>query len=421
MVDTVQQFITSSGRTILPLVKKAHDKAYYRDTVDVQYSSPSDFERVQPDLKRVVVIGLTGDGKSFLLNVLGGWRFIKRVMKGGSEYSWEKDEVPTTELIFKPADTATSCTQETSFAKLNWLGDASRPFVAVDTPGYDDTSKSDFVNDEAAQKHIKELVSDFHNKLKALEFVNAILVIHKDPIGNRLNPVMKEVLKMIDAKFGEAGQDVWKHVIVAYTRCNSHEDTWSHNIEQKKRDLQKEIRSANVGCKIDVPIMTLGGADKIDASKNIDSRDDTKQEFDKLWSLVNEKGQISTTNLQPFSGLEEELVNTIRARDDALEKVAALQRLLPTLQLFALACGFLCFRSIFAPYWLGFLLLNMSVTIFDEIAILTGVAYFVGFKQTKHTLMYCFEQLNGPEMVSKCQEKITSAWQSVNPEKNKKD
>ena len=221
---------------------------------DTLFSTLEDFERVDPDAKRIVVIGVTGAGKSTVLNCMGGWGFVQK--PPDYEFEWqEKDGVSP---LFEARADCDSCTKKTSFANLSFLGDAERPVVAVDTPGHDDPAGAEIENKEAREK-LGEMAADLHNKMKALGHIHAILVLHNDVHSNRLNPATYTVLKMIGEKFAKAEASCWKHVVVAYSKCNAHETSWRSGLAKKKKDLQAEIRSKVEMCDHDVPVIALGG------------------------------------------------------------------------------------------------------------------------------------------------------------------
>merc|ERR1712028_205372 len=120
-----------------------------------QYYTLEDFKRCPHGPKRVVVIGCSGAGKSTLLNVMGGWKFVQNQ----TDYEWGWEEQDGTPPLFKASDSVDSVTQETSFASLNWFGDDSKPFVAVDTPGHDDTSGRN-IEDQESRDKLRELAAD---------------------------------------------------------------------------------------------------------------------------------------------------------------------------------------------------------------------------------------------------------------------
>ena len=68
---SISGFVTSSRRT----------------RKDRLYATLEDFVRADPSLKRLVVIGCIGSGKSTLMNVLAGWRFVQS-KETDYEFKW---------------------------------------------------------------------------------------------------------------------------------------------------------------------------------------------------------------------------------------------------------------------------------------------------------------------------------------------
>jgi len=284
---------------------------------DTLFSTLEDFERVDPDAKRIVVIGVTGAGKSTVLNCMGGWGFVQK--PPDYEFEWqEKDGVSP---LFEARADCDSCTKKTSFANLSFLGDAERPVVAVDTPGHDDPAGAEIENKEAREK-LGEMAADLHNKMKALGHIHAILVLHNDVHSNRLNPATYTVLKMIGEKFAKAEASCWKHVVVAYSKCNAHETSWRSGLAKKKKDLQAEIRSKVEMCDHDVPVIALGGG-SIDPAPPVATEVDSSDGFEALWRFVQEAAPLDTSTLQPFEGADVKWQKIIDAKDEVRPEGAA--------------------------------------------------------------------------------------------------
>jgi len=72
-------------------------------------------------LKKILVIGKTGTGKSTLCNVLAG-----------KEYDAD---------YFKTSSEGKSCTQNTKFKNVFFNGDEKKPVSLIDTMGFDDPTK----------------------------------------------------------------------------------------------------------------------------------------------------------------------------------------------------------------------------------------------------------------------------------------
>ena len=255
----------ASAAQLVGVLKEQGSMAGVRADKEVLYATIEDFARVDPNARRVVVIGCTGSGKSTMLNTMAGWKFVQRAPD--YKYTWERGDADGTPL-FEARASSDSVTKKTTYANLEWFGDASRPFVAVDTPGHDDPAGSEIDSPEAREV-LGELAADLHNKLKALRHVHAIVVLHNDILSNRLNPATcaarailgarnssaraiiprnysethdhrhrYTILKMVSEKFAKAETSVWKNVVVAYSKCNAHETSWRSELASKKAKMQ---------------------------------------------------------------------------------------------------------------------------------------------------------------------------------------
>lgn len=352
------------------------------------FSTLEDFRRAHPDFRRVVVIGCTGSGKSTMLNVIGGWRLVQR--PPDYTFEWEADAAGT-RPIFKAAAGSHSVTNRTEFANLCWFGMPDRPFIAVDTPGHDDSRAADITQQEC-RVALRELAADLHNKLKALGHVHAILVIHNDVHANRLNPATYDILQMLDHKFAKANRSVWSHVVVAYSKCNAQDTAWRSDLATKKRQLQAAIRERIPNCQVDVPILALGGGE-LQSERwsgrrpRSRSRSPHRQEagyraapddFERLWKIIESAEPLDTSALQPFEGIDSQWQRLVDAKDaaEARAKAAAIYAGV-ILRLFIL-CAVLFWRACLIPAWMGRLLLNFPGP-FDEVLYVALLAYWIGW------------------------------------------
>lgn len=86
------------------------------------YTTLEDFQRADPEKKRVVLIGCTGAGKSSIANIAAGWKLIGKMDEdGGFDFSWKH---PHNEpVLFEAQASGSSVTSHMSFANVSWLGD----------------------------------------------------------------------------------------------------------------------------------------------------------------------------------------------------------------------------------------------------------------------------------------------------------
>jgi len=274
-------------------------------------------------------------------------------------------------------------TKKSSYCNLNFRGDPEREFIVVDTPGHDDPAGCE-IDSQEARDVLGAIAADLHNKLKALGHIHALLVLHNDVASNRLNPATYQVLKMVDEKFAKAGQSVWEHVVIGYSKCNAHETSWRSGLEGKKKSLQQSIKAQVAGAsEIDVPVLALGGGEIEPPPPSQDESDG----LEKLWAFLENAKPLDTSNLMPFEGADVKWQKLIDARDEAEQKAkAALIYVLVLVKVAAIVCGLFC-RHHFLPSWFSLLLLNLP-GLYDEAAIIFLVVYWIGpydvFYSLKH-------------------------------------
>lgn len=83
-------------------------------------------------------------GKSTLLNVMAGWRFVQTQ----PDYDWEWEEKDGAPPLFEANESVESVTKECSFANIDWFGEKGKPLLVMDTPGHDDTAGRDLDDEE---------------------------------------------------------------------------------------------------------------------------------------------------------------------------------------------------------------------------------------------------------------------------------
>ena len=359
-----------------------------RHEASVAMHTLEDFQRCPLEPPRLVVIGCTGAGKSTLLNVLDGNLFLQ---SGGASdakgYQWRWREEP----VFYASHGCRAVTKITSYANLFFMGDPGRPFVAIDTPGHDDT-EGERLESKESRDTLREQAADLHNKLKAIGKVHTILVLHDNVVSNRLNPATYAVLQMVDEKFGST---VWDHVVVGYSQCNAHlAEGWMTDIDKKRSELQAEIRRKIPGCEVDVPILTLGGgypeADYVAQAEG-------GAEFDELWSILDNAEPLMTDELKPFEGAQwRQFEMLVKRKDDAVARADAAAGYMVVLFKFGVLLMLLFWRSALLSTWLSILFLNVPSTVLDEAIIFGGMVTMIGPSKCWYSLLLCYEQHAAP-------------------------
>jgi len=337
---------------------------------------------------------------------------------------WTDSDGKTAEsLLFHTESSPCSVTKKTSFANMRWLGDDARPFVAVDTPGQDDTHGAS-LDSQACRDHLAQLAADMHNKLKALGHIHLIVILHNDVAANRLNPATYMVLRMLDEIFAEAKEPVWDHVVIAYSKCNDFDFSWRAGLESKKQQLQTAITNAFPRCGVSVPVIALGGcilktsqpseaalgstrrrksvsADQRSSQRRSRSRSrspiraslggpsaspssaETREGFEVLWQHLDSKPRLDTSKLKPFNGPYKQWQALIDEKDRAEARYKAACIYLGVVTRIALLVTVLLIRAWFMPELISRLFLNMS-GIWDEVASILFLVYWIG----PHDVMY---------------------------------
>lgn len=380
-------------REISGKAKDCFNSEYYRSKTSLPGESPhlhttlEDFKRMKPDMKRIIVIGATGAGKSTLLNTLGGWKL--QMNKEDASLAWNH---PT---LFEASFECDSVTKKTAFANLNWLGDEKRKFIVVDTPGIDDSDSAD-IDDKQSREHLAELAADLHNKLQAMKHVNAVLILHNDVHGNRLNPLTYTMLKMVSEKFAEAGSELWKSVIVAYSKCNDHDYSWRANLEQKKKKLQESIKQKIPSCTVDIPVIALGGVDLIDKNNASADLPKTSPAFEELWQFLQSAAPLPTTELKVFEGEYAKFEKIIKDKEAAEARLDARKDFITVIVKILVVKFVLLMRSLLIPNLLSIFVLNDSGGIWDEVLILLVVCYCIGLMKVWLALKIVYEDYIEP-------------------------
>lgn len=372
-------------KSSLGLAKDELEKRYYRMELGHQYTTLADFERMIPERKRILVIGCTGAGKSTLLNKMAGNKYVQ-----DETYQFKWAEQPP---IFDSGAGTDSVTKLTSFANVHWFGDSSKPVVVVDTPGHDDPATADITEQKARDK-LGELAADLHNKLKMMERVDLVLVIHNDPMSNRLNPATMTILKMVDEKFKKCSKSVWDSVVMAYSKCDDESTAWRMNMEpwcsadhvSKQKDMQNMIMSSfPETCKSPIPILCLSGVDQ----RKEAAESPSAENFRRLYRLLETAKGVDTSELQPFDGPDRKFEAIVAEMDAKQAMIDAIEAQNMVVGYFAALLLFFIWRTVFIPSFLRIFVMDLPGPL-DELVLVLLVVHFLGYTKVKlsMTLFY---------------------------------
>lgn len=385
----VRQF-TDLAKTGMASVQQKLREGFIRAEPDRLYTTTEDFRRADSDynIKRIVVIGGSGVGKSTLLNIVGGRRLV--ISDDGVVWKNKQgDEITEDQLIFYATDDCPGkgVTEKAALAHLNWMGDSERRFIAVDTVGVADPELHD-ISDARAQEKAEERACDLHDKLTNLGHIDALLVLHGDAISGKCNNGVMEVLQMLDSKFPTS--DFWNNVIVAFTKCNACDKTWrlkTKRIGQNTEEIIRQMFPRSQG--VQVPIIHLGGLTEDDA-------DVEDGGFEKLWDFIKSRNRLDTSNLLPFDDSFRKYKKAIDERNKA-EALAKANRIYGrVVSMLVLALLFLVARAWFVPEILMWFTLNsewmgLTATLWDEILFFVACVYYIGPQDVWNSLQLFYE------------------------------
>lgn len=333
------------------------DNIVCNNDFNVIYNTNSDFSRMKKDRKRLLILGCSGSGKSTLLNRLAGYSLSWD--EKGEKLIWDRDPP------FSANHGTNSLTKTTCYANIKTPESTFfKDLIVIDTMGHDDPN-SDILESKTTRNKISEQACDLYTKLKRMEYLNTIIILHNDIASNRLNSATSTLLVKLDQMFEKSDKNIWDHVVIVYSKCDSDSIGWKDDLENKKIELRKQLKHLTSNCTTEIPILTLSGLEL--PSNNIEPYTDLSN----IYNFINYSDNFSTNKISKFDGLHSKLEKIISEKDYYCRISKVRQDFITITFYFLIFVGLLCCRNLFLP----FLDLN---TIIDELVYFSSFIYIIG-------------------------------------------
>jgi len=248
---------------------------------------------------RIVMMGVTGAGKSSLGNVLLG---------GPPECKDDQINQPLN-CWFGVCHSAASCTKGTHYGwgKFAGVGDNS---TVIDTPGFGDSDNDDNIL-------ITEMVDALKNSIKT---ANTFLLTFNGQ-SERFDTLLQQMLREVEALFGTG---FWDHVVLEATHWSFDADDVADRDPDAEEhwceSINTEIQNNFVHVSQNFPCVFIDSwARKGSHVNDQDEQGAFQRETQKLWDLTNQFGPFE------FKSLEDVLGDLYQCREerDCLDGVIA--------------------------------------------------------------------------------------------------
>ena len=268
------------------------------------YTELKHFKKISKneDIKKVMIMGLEGTGKSSFLNALANAQIEKN---NDSDDSDIEESVINQKTMFDTGTSKFAVTKESSFILAHALGKKKKiKLMLIDTPGVlgvsDISEKNDESFDSDSSDQDQEEVdkySLFISKLKALTEIHMILIMLPLEKGGRLHPDLINLLKGINYMFENNDKNIFDHLIFCFSKCDEDSPSNWELIKEKKDEeyntLSAELSKYEIEIESNVKHPLLFVTSKKKNSKNLGQ----KKEIKNLLKMIKKSKAISTKTL----------------------------------------------------------------------------------------------------------------------------
>ena len=232
---------------------------------------------------KVLIVGKTGTGKSYLCNIIAG--------------------IDLNNPLFAISADAQSCTEHTTLANVNFNGDVSRPISIIDTIGFDDPGRND-----------NEIIEELRTTLKTrCDHVN-LFAIAVSWQNARLDGSLVGMIGVIQEMFSEA---FWPQTVVIFTQLSMM--AFSKEERESREGITDEKRAKNYIQTFRRSFPRCRALEHLFIDLRRDRSDTTSEQkfqssMQKLWSMLQGAPELPTDRVKKIQSENDELEIQLQKR-----------------------------------------------------------------------------------------------------------
>lgn len=274
------------------------------------YDDIKDFSKMasEKEIKKIMIIGDMGLGKSTLCNKMLGLKFAFNEDDEETEYGEliRIDDLTELESHFKVSNTHESVTQKTGFVIGNYLGNENLGKVMViDSPGLFDPKEFKYKDQKKLNENNQSksanpfFFSDLIEKLVAMEEIHTIVMMLSPNNGGRIPLNVINTIRALDYMFEKTECHIMMNLAFAFSKCDEDNPRTFSSIKRRRKteyaEIAKFLEKYEVRITNDIDQRDIYLLSNIDPDKSSIGQ---KDEFIELWKFFNIKMPIKTKGIK---------------------------------------------------------------------------------------------------------------------------